>query len=391
MKKLIIILAAIAMVGAFTATAAMADAELYGSARFRTYYTSSDSGLPGAETQNNTEWQLGYLSRFGVNFKSDKLTGKMEFDARVATSTYDGTAPSVGTGASGVGDMRIRQLWGQYDFGTFKLMIGQNFPLYDAPVSNIAYYSGGLQAQGGMGYYIARTSQIRLTMGDFRIAFLAPDVSKGAPGSVAGSGYSANYNAVHTTFPKLEVRYDMKVQNFELNFDAGYQTYEVENYSEAGGVVSGTQNTENINSYVLGFRGKANFGPGYAGLGLTYRQNGNNYGAWTVVSKESPIFQGNDLKDATAWGVVAALGWKVNDMFTIEGNYAKLHSEQDTALNNEDDNTTWALLAEIHVAPGVLIQPEFIYNDKEDVVNNGFSTDQGNDKIFGIWWKIDFK
>jgi hypothetical protein len=385
MKKLIIILAAIAMVGAFTATAALADAELYGSARFRTYYTTSDNGVPGAETQSNTEWQMGYLSRFGVNFKNDKLTGKMEFDARVSGS-YDANTGAHGTGASSVGDMRIRQLWGQYDFGTFKLMIGQNFPLYDAPVSNIAYYSGGLQKLGGMGYDIARTSQIRLTMGDFRIAFLAPDVSK--DGLTNGSG--AAYTTTHTSFPKVEIRYDMKVQNFELNFDGGYQTYEIEDYDVAAN--TGSRNTENINSYVLGFRGKANFGPGYAGLGLTYRQNGNNYGAWTVAgAKESAIFQGNDLKNAKAWGVVAALGWKINDLCTVEGNYAKLHAEQDTSLDNKDDNTTWALLAEIHVAPGVLIQPEFIYNDKEDVVTNGTSTDQGNDKIFGIWWKIDFK
>jgi hypothetical protein len=391
MKKIIVMLAAIAMVGAFTATAALADADIYGSARFRTYYTSSDSGKPGAETQNNTEWQLGYLSRFGVNFKSDKITGKMEFDARVATSTYDDSAPSVGTGASGVGDMRIRQLWGQYDFGTFKFMIGQNFPLYDAPVSNIAYFSGGLQAQGGMGYYIARTSQMRFTFGNFRLALLAPDTSKGVPGSVAGSGYTADYNAVHTTFPKVEVRYDLKIENFALNFDGGYQTYEVENYNESLPAPYGTRNTENINSYVLGFRGKANFGPGYVGVGLTYRQNGNNYGAWTAVSKESPIFQGNDLKDATAWGTVVALGWKINDMVTIEGNYAYLSSSVDTALDNEDDNTVWAALAQIHVAPGFLIQPEFIYNDRQNVTNDGVTSDQGNETIFGVWWLINFK
>jgi hypothetical protein len=366
MKKLIIILAAIAMVGAFTATAAMADAELYGSARFRTYYTSVDNN--GPENKNDLEWQMGKLSRFGVNFKNDKLTGKFEMDARAGGSVDDTN------GGSSLGNLRIRQLWGQYDFGTFKLMIGQNFPLYDAPVSNIAYFSGGLQPLGGMGYTVARTSQIRLTMGDLRIAFLTPDTTQGGLGA---------YTQVNTTFPRTEIRYDMKIQNFELNFDGGYQTYEIEDPA--------TRNTKNINSYVLGFRGKANFGPGYAGLGLTYRHNGGEYGAWTVSEKENAVFQGTDIKDAKAWGVVAALGWKVNDMFTVEGNYAKLKSEQDTDLDNKDDNSAWALLAEIHVAPGVLIQPEFIYNDKEDVTTNGVSTDQGSEKIFGIWWKIDFK
>ena len=374
MKKLIIMLAAIAMVGAFTATAAMADAQLYGSARFRTYYVSNDPGHPaGVETDNDLEWQMGKLSRFGVNFKSDKITGKFEMDARAGGSVEDTS------GASSLGNLRIRQLWGQYDFGTFKFMIGQNFPLYDAAVSNIAYFSGGLQPLGGMGYLVARTSQMRFTFGDFRIAFLTPDDTTG--GLTNGSGLV--YSEINTKFPRTEIRYDLKVENFALNFTAGYQTYEIE--------APTTRASENINSYVLGFRGKAHFGPGYAGLGLTYRQNGENYGAWTNVTKESAIFQGNDLKNAKAWGVVAALGWKINDMLTVEGNYAKLHSEQDTTADNKDDNTAWALLAQVHVAPGVLIQPEFIYNDREDVVTNGTSTDEGNETIFGVWWLINFK
>ncbi len=375
MKKLIIILAAIAMVGVFT-TAAMADAELYGSARFRTYYISNDPGHPAnVETKKDLEWRIGHLTRFGVNFKNGNMTGKFEMDARAgsggATDNIDD-----GTGASGLGNMRLRQLWGQYDFGTFKLMIGQNFPLYDRPVSNIAYFSGGLQAQGGMGYAVARTSQIRVTVGDLKIAFLPPDTHEDGLGA---------YSQVNTTFPKLEVRYDAKMAPFNISVDGGWESYEIENPT--------TRNTENINSYVLGFRGKANFGPGYAGLGLTYRQNGSNYGAWTASEKETAVFAPgtHDVKNAKAWGVVAALGWKVNDMFTVEGNYAKLHSDQDTALDNKDDNQVWAVLAQVHLAPGFMVQPEFIYNDREDVVNDGVTTDQGNETIFGVWWIMNFK
>ena len=93
---------------------------------------------------------------------------------------------------------------------------------------------------------------------------------------------------------------------FALNFIGGYQTYEVEDYNHATGV--GSKTTESIDSYVLGARGKANFGPAYAGLALTYRVNGNNYGAWTNSTKESPIFQLNDLKDATAFGASCCTG-----------------------------------------------------------------------------------
>ena len=81
MKKLIVILAVIAMVGAFTATA-MADVSLYGSARFRSYYATVDNGVAGAESDSDLEWRMGHLTRFGANFKADKITGKFEMDAR---------------------------------------------------------------------------------------------------------------------------------------------------------------------------------------------------------------------------------------------------------------------------------------------------------------------
>jgi hypothetical protein len=383
MKKLIVILAVIAMVGAFTATA-MADVSLYGSARFRTYYADVDNGVAGAESDSDLEWRMGHLTRFGANFKADKITGKFEMDARAGGAGATGNIES-DSGASRLGNMRLRQLWGQYDFGAGKLMIGQNYPLYDAPVSGINYYSGGLQKFGGIGYDVARTSQLRLTFGDFRLAFLPPDTSKTVPGGTNTIAYSE----VNTTFPKIEVRYDMKMDAFALNFIGGYQTYEVEDYNQATNV--GSKGTEDVTSYVLGVRGKANFGPAYAGLSLTYRVNGNNYGAWTVSSHESPIFENNNLQDATAFGVVAALGWKLNDMFTIEGSYSMLNTEVDTALDNEDDASVWGVIGKITLAPGVYVIPELIFQDNKDKKDNGVSTEQGDATIFGVFWRIDFK
>ena len=383
MKKLIVILAAIAMVGAFTATA-MADVDLYGSARFRTYYADVDNGVAGAESDSDLEWRMGHLTRFGANFKSDKITGAFEMDARAGAAGVTGNIEA-DSGASRLGNMRLRHLWGQYDFGAGKLLIGQTWPLYELPVSGINYYSGGLQKLGGMGYDVARTSQIRLTFGDFKIAFLPPDTSKTFPGGTN----TINYQEVNTMFPKIEIGYDLKMDAFALNFMGGWQTYEIEDYNQAAN--TGSKGTEDVTSYVLGVRGKANFGPAYAGLGLTYRVNGNNYGAWTVSTHESPLFQGNDLKDATAFGVVAALGWKLNDMFTLEGSYSMLNTEVDTSLDNEDDASAWGVIAKITMAPGVYIIPELIFQDNKDRQDNGVSTEEGDATIFGVFWRIDFK
>ena len=391
MKKLIVILAVIAMVGAFTATA-IADVSLYGSARFRTYYTDVDKGNPSVDSDKDMEWRMGTLTRFGANFKSDKITGKFEMDARAGGTALenpltgsDFVVPGTenienGSGSSQLGNMRLRQLWGQYDFGTFKFMIGQNYPLLDAPVSGINYYSGGFQPIGGIGYTVARTSQMRFTFGNFRAALLTPDTSQ----SNAATGGLGAYTEVNTMFPKLEVRYDMKMDAFALNFMGGYQSYEVENLA--------TKQTEDIQSWVIGARAKANFGPAYVGLSLNYRQNGKNYGMWTDVSKEAAVFDTDgQLKDADALGYVAALGYKVNDMFTLEASYGSISSEQDTIANNEDDEIAWGLMAKITMAPGVYIIPEFIFQDNKDVTTGGTATDQGDTTIIGVFWRIDFK
>ena len=375
MKKMIILLAVITMVGSFTATT-LADVDLYGSARFRSYYASVDNGVPGSDKDKDLEWRMGYLSRFGANFKSEKITGRFELDARAGSGGWDDNIES-GGGASGLGNMRLRHLWGEWDFGAGRLMVGQNFPLYDAPVSGINYYSGGLQKWGGIGYYVGRTSQLRLTFGDLRLAFMQTDTTQ--QWTPLGSFEEANIR-----FPKIEARYDKRIDSFALSFIGGWQTYEIEDRN-------GTKATKNINSYVLGARCKANFGPAYANLGLTYRQNGGNYGAWTEVSKETAVLQGNDLKDATAWGVVAALGWTINDRWTIEASYGALDSKQDTSLDNEDDAMVWCLLSKITMMPGVYIIPELIYQDNKSVTNNGVNTDQGDTAIFGVFWRIDFK
>ena len=373
MKKLIIILAAIAMVGSFTATA-MADVELYGSARFRTYWQDVDDGT---DSDSDLEWRMGHLSRFGANFKSDKITGKFELDARAGGAGATDNIEA-GSQASRLGNMRLRHLWGEYDFDSFRLMIGQNFPLFDAPVSSINYYSGGLQPVGGMGYTDARTGQIRFTMGNLRIAFLPPDTSQNSFGIAADD--------VDTTFPKIEARYDLNLDMAALNFIAGYQTFDIE----------GPGFDESVDSYVLGVRGKFNFGPAYLGLGVSYRQNPGPYDVWQgtangATSMVNPIFENGSLRDAESIGVVAALGYKVNDMLSLEASYSKLMSEVDTALDNEDDLQVFALQAKFTVAPGVYIIPEFVFQDNEDrIVNGGDAEDQGDTPIFGVFWRINF-
>ena len=79
-------------------------------------------------------------------------------------------------------------------------------------------------------------------------------------------------------------------------------------------------------------------------------------------------------------------------MFTLEGSYGYLSSEQDTALTNEDDSAVYGLLAKVTLAPGVYVIPEFIFQDNKDITIDGApSKDQGDTTIFGVFWMINFK
>jgi hypothetical protein len=360
MKKFIIFIAAVAMVFSFVPTA-MADVDLYGSARMWTYWVDKDEEASSTGyDDDDLLWKLGPFSRFGANFKSDKITGKFELDAR-----------DTGKSASSVGDMRLRLLYGEYDFGAGKLLVGQNWPLTDWAVSMIQITGGGIQPYGGMGVGIARKPQIRLTVGDLKLAFLTPNTSTKYAGQTD----------TDTTLPQIEARYTFKLGDSSFDILGAYQTMKY---------VDALDSDETVNSYIVGARGKFNFGPAYLNLTGKYQVNGGNYGM-SDAARTSAMLEDGRLEDNTAWGFAAVLGYKVNDMFTIETTYGYINSEEDVSGDYEDEAQAYGVTAMITVAPGVYLIPEIVVLDGKDVTNAGSSTDQGKVTNFGMVWRIDFK
>lgn len=360
MKKLIVIIAAIALVGTCVAPA-MADVDLYGSARMWTYWVDKDENVTGDFDDGDLLWKLGPFSRFGANFKSDKIIGKFELDAR-----------DTGKSASSVGDMRLRLLYGEYDFGGVKLMVGQNWPLTDWNVSMIQITGAGIQPYGGMGIGIARKPQIRLTMDNLKVAFLTPQnqVAYGAA-------------ETDTTIPQVEARYAFKFDQHQVDILGAYQYMKY---------VDATDSGESVSSYVLGARAQFNFGPIYLNATAKYQVNGGNYGMADAVRTAATLDAvSGELKDNKAYGFAAVLGYKFNDMFTLEGTYGYIKSEEDIDGDYEDDAQAYGLTAKITVAPGVYLIPEFVVLDGKDITDAGQSTDEGKITNIGMVWRIDFK
>jgi len=368
MKKITLFLAclaAFAMVFGFVVTAAMADTDLYGSVRFRTYWADKDKYFSGTGYDDeDLEWRIGYLSRWGVNYQSGDIKGKVELDTRDS----DGDE-----GSAELGDVRVRHIYGEWNFGPGKLLIGQTFNPCTVYSSGLGYYSGGIQKFGGLGLKYFRTSQIRLTFGDLVLAFLSPDTEQ-----------DYGYADVDTTIPRIEARYSFKFDPLTLDIMGGWQTYDI---------VDATDHEESIDSYLIGAYATLNLGPAYIKGVIDYAQNGGNYGLWSAtVVNQNALIEGGSVKDTELWGGSIVAGYKLSDTLTLEGSVGLASAENtDSAFKNEDDAQVYTLLAKITLAPGVIVQPELIFEDRDEKIVNDVKTKKGDATIFGVFWMINFK
>jgi hypothetical protein len=390
MKKFIVFLAAFAMVLGFTAKA-MADATLYGSARFDTFWHDYDEEIADQsdlDDDEDLEWQMGKLSRFGVNFKQGDITGKFEIDARAGSITT-GTNMRIedDSGSSYHGNMRLRHLWGAWNFGAGELCIGHRHSLYTYYVSQFGNDAGaGLAHFGGYNLRYFRASQIRLTFGNLKIAFLTPDTSYKPIDPITGN--ETVPIDTDTELPRIEVAYTLNLEPVTLDFMGGWQSFEV---------TLPTGNDEDVDSFVGLVKATANFGPLYLKGLVRYAQNGGNYGIWSVCEEKAAL-NGDDVEDAEAWGYGLAIGYKVSDMITLEAAIAGTDAENDDLPGKpEDDCTAYGMLCKITPAPGVTIQPEILLIDQGDTDNvydqptYHPGDEQGEELRIGVFWKIDFK
>ena len=77
MRKLLVLLSAVALVVVFALPAA-ADVSFYGNVRMSTFWVDDDPGTPGADSDTVIEWNLDAAnSRFGAKFKEGAVGGNI--------------------------------------------------------------------------------------------------------------------------------------------------------------------------------------------------------------------------------------------------------------------------------------------------------------------------
>lgn len=325
MKKLMVIIAALAMV---TGSAYAADWNFYGSARIQTFITDSDL----ADEDIFDETMQGN-SRIGANVKvSDELTGRFEY----------------GTGVN------VRVLYGEWNFGGGKFLVGQTYTPLNMFYSNQVYGSDtDLLGYGGV--YSGRAPMLRLKFGDFQIAAVDPNT----PG------------ASDVTMPAIEAKYTLGLGALRLALAGGYQSYEV---------ASG-----DVDSYVVALGAGMNFGAAYVNAQVYTGQNGGSL-IWIDTGDGlggTAVDTGTAIVDMDNFGWLLVAGFKVNDMFSLEAGYAMAEAELDVAGVDADEVSSYYIQATVGLAPGVFFVPEIGVIDYDEA---------GQDEItyYGVKWQINF-
>lgn len=346
MKRLITILAAIALVGAFTLPAAAADWNFYGSARMHTFSTTADDGS-GGDDDTDTDWSLQGNSRIGANVKAGDVTGRFEY----------GSGPN------------LRILWGEWNFGAGSLGVGQNYtPANFFPSNQV--YGGDTDLLPYGGIYRGRRAMIQLSFGTFKLALVQPNAA-----SDLGSG-----GDVDIMLPQFELAYKFKTDMFFVDVFGGYQTYSIDANAASTADLD-------VSSYIAGVNLGVNVGP-VAIKGSVYMgQNLGPYGMWQTGADDPTIAaSGTETVDNDTMGFLGVVTFKATDALSFEVGYGYLEHELDGAVE-KDDTASGYVNAVITFAPGVFIVPEV---GMVDYGKSGTGADQGDDFYFGAKWQINF-
>jgi len=370
MKKFIVFIAAVAMVGAFAFTAVAAEWSFYGSSRMSTMsYDKSKEVTGTAFSDQDTTWTMQTNARLGAKVKAEAVGG--QFEAAMSSNSGDGIA--------------LRLMYGTWNFGPGTLLIGQDYTpgdtIISASVGALPSTIGGtnpvMDGEGNAlqigSMYTSRLNQAKLIFGGFQVAFVQPSTV----------GVQGVYTDIDTTFPKIEMSYKFATDMFSVMPYLGYNSVTFANPANDTDV--------SIDSAILGVTFGLNFGPVYVKGNVYGATNSGNYGKSNINLYDSAVITGGDTDDSDEVGGIILVGFKLSDMLTFEAGFATEKAERTVAaVDYENDPSHWYVNATITVAPGVMIVPEVgVFNFGDNTVG-GVSTDRGDCTYYGAKWQINF-
>lgn len=369
MKKLFVVFAAIALIGAFTVPAMSADWNFYGSVRMTTFWDDVDNGdlgdLTGFEDDADTTWDLQGNSRIGAKVTSGDVAGVVE----LSVNDENG--------------VNTRLLYGTWEFADgCKLLIGQDYtPVYSNLSGQVHNSDDGLNPWGMA--YDGRQPQIKLFVNNFELAFIEPEAVTGA--DIADFPGAAVVET-DVTLPKIAARYTFKTDAFQIRPYAGYQTLSAEAHSPAD------DDDEDVDAYVVGIDAKFYFGPAWLAAAGYISQNPGTYGLLQACNG-APAWSTDGIEDNDSYGLAAAAGYKFSDTVSIEAGIGYVTSTVEVAdgIDWDEDSMTYYVNLPIKLADIFFIVPEIGFIDYGDTeIDTVPDVDNGDQWYVGAKWMINF-
>jgi hypothetical protein len=428
MKKLIAVL----LVLLLAAPAMAADWSFYGSQRMSTFYNARDFGdfkqlgtgfaNSGYDDDWGLTWDFQGNSRIGARVKADKISGQIEL-ALGQGSSNAGNGNNSNGGDGNVGTRRAYGIWKFADGASLK--IGKDYSPVTNLVSGQVYESdAGLLGQGD--FYGGRPGQLALQLGGFELAFITNAAKTStwagtvtAPAALPAPLNLADFNVapagtdIDDNYPKIEARYTLKMDAFELIPFGGFQYFSV-----SEGNATALSDDLDIVSYVVGLNVRVNMGAMYFNAQGSYGQNWGNAnwangrssstdsrsfgtlqgvavaggasvsGAYSSASLDPQVGGSDEVNDAKSWMVLGLAGLKFSDTLKFEVGAGYRVDDPNLPGADEAEAVETYLQAVVTLAPGVFLVPEVGYIKYfDDPISD---EDLGYAWYAGAKWQIDF-
>jgi len=403
MKKLIIVLIALALLSALampTSAAEKSEVTFGGFVAFETWVMDEGEAMQdidgdgswddGRYDDTDTMWTLDTAgSRFNATFKRDDFTGFIEIRPHNGCS--------------------VRHWYAEWNFGPGFLLIGQTFrPVYNTISSSAAQCTAdfAMTYGGDTRPDCTRYPMIRLrfpfSVGQFQLGFLDPSRAN------IEDEFGGAEDDVDTTLPMIEADLDISFGPVSLTAFGGWHEYEEVYRNQDGDNNTLDEIQFDIESWVVGANAKFVTGPfrlavgGWTGentaAGVDWFRNDDR----TIL--EPVIFDGNGdgllngVHDTDEWGVYIDVSFKLSDRVKFAaggGTIEQDRGDDQIGANNgdelENECTRWYVNSTIAVAEGFTLTPEIGEVDYgTSLMDGGEPLDQGDMLYYGIWWKMVF-
>jgi len=354
MKKALSILLAAVLLPAYYVPVFAADWDLYGSARIATFWTDYDEDHafgPGDTTQLNHDLQGNAV--IGATVQNGPIGGAFEY----------------GTSA---GNANIRLLYATFDVGPGQLLVGQDY----GPFAMGSYISNQVYNEdNNMSEFIGdtyRRPMVQYTVDNFSFALVTPEKQ---------DVEAADADDSELLFPQIQARYHAMYNGIGLNIAGVFQTYDLEDNTQAW-------DGETLNAWAVTANARfTGLDPLYINFGGYYGQNVSNFGqSWgdsRVMGSAELNAAGDGIEDTDTWGLLLVFGTMVNEI-GLEAGFGYLESDNDNWPDNMELMACYAQ-AKIPMLAGynAYIIPEVGYYEWD----NGANFDE---LYAGVQWRVDF-